>query len=137
MPVDEHAHEIPLTIHSTHMTVEDSQEESDDVYALSAGPQDVHFATIEEKKRLWFRDALINTLFIASWSVRNHRLSAQVLRADLYPISQVRFRANAVSVQQMDVRARTLRLPTSALCYNDTHVRSDRAGVSSALSVAA
>jgi len=64
------------------MTVEDPQAESDDVYALS---EDVHFATIEEKKRLWFRDALINTLFIASWSVQNHRFSAQVFRADPIP----------------------------------------------------
>lgn len=34
------------------------------------GPEDVHFATIEEKKRLWFRDAFINAFFIASWCVR-------------------------------------------------------------------
>ncbi|KAH9963807.1 triose-phosphate transporter family-domain-containing protein [Russula dissimulans] len=48
------------------MTLEDTQGEGD---ALSEGLRDVHFATIEEKKRLWIRDALINTLFIASWFV--------------------------------------------------------------------
>ena len=80
MPVDEQDHELPLTTHTTHMAIEDPQDESDDVYALSEGPQDVHFATIEEKKRLWFRDALINTLFIASWSVQNHILCPNVTR---------------------------------------------------------
>jgi hypothetical protein len=85
MPVHEQDHESPSTTHSTHMTIEDLQGDSDDAYALSEGPQDVHFATIEEKKRLWFRDALINTLFIASWSVQNHRFSAKALRADPIP----------------------------------------------------
>jgi hypothetical protein len=37
----------------------------------------------------------------------------------------------------MDVRARALRLPTPALRYDAAHVHSDRAGVSSALRVAA
>jgi hypothetical protein len=45
------------------MTHEDPQDDS-------GGPEEVHFATIEEKKRLWFRDAFINALFIASWCVR-------------------------------------------------------------------
>ncbi|KAI9442656.1 triose phosphate transporter [Lactarius indigo] len=38
--------------------------DDDDLYPI---PEDVHFATIEEKKRLWLRDALINALFIAAW----------------------------------------------------------------------
>jgi len=29
--------------------------------------QAAHFATEAEKKRLWWRNAIINTLFIASW----------------------------------------------------------------------
>ena len=29
----------------------------------------VHIATVEEKKRRWWRNAFINTAFIASWSV--------------------------------------------------------------------
>jgi solute carrier family 35 protein C2 len=69
MPADEHVNEIPLTTNSTHMTNEDPQGENDAVYPLPRSLQDVHFATIEEKKRLWFRDALINSLFIASWFV--------------------------------------------------------------------
>jgi solute carrier family 35 protein C2 len=69
MPVDEHVNEIPLTASSTHMTIEDPQGETDAVHPLPRSLQDVHFATLEEKKRLWFRDALINSLFIASWFV--------------------------------------------------------------------
>ena len=63
MPVtgSEHVHEIPLTVGST-----EPQGDNDDVYPL----EDVHFATLEEKKRLWLRDALINSLFIASWYVK-------------------------------------------------------------------
>jgi hypothetical protein len=73
MPGDERVHEIPLTISLTHMTLEEQQGDYDAVYPLPEGLQDVHFATIEEKKRIWFRDALINTLFIASWCARNHK----------------------------------------------------------------
>ncbi|KAI0256433.1 triose-phosphate transporter family-domain-containing protein [Lactifluus subvellereus] len=51
------------------MTLEEPQGDCDVVYPLPEGPQDVHFATIEEKKRIWFRDALINALFIASWFI--------------------------------------------------------------------
>jgi hypothetical protein len=70
MPGNERIHEIPIAVNSTHMTVEEPQGDSDVVYSLPDGLQDVHFATIEEKKRLWFHDALINTLLIASWYVR-------------------------------------------------------------------
>ncbi|KAI0055103.1 TPT-domain-containing protein [Artomyces pyxidatus] len=35
--------------------------------ALEDGPSQVHLATVEEKKRLWVRNAVINALFIASW----------------------------------------------------------------------
>jgi len=65
-PASSHVHDAPLMASSTHMTLEDTQGESE---ALSEGLRDVHFATLEEKKRLWLRDALINTLFIASWYV--------------------------------------------------------------------
>jgi hypothetical protein len=64
-----HVLEIPLISNSTHMTHEGPQ---DDGGAVHFGPEDVHFATIEEKKRLWFRDAIINALFIASWCVPIH-----------------------------------------------------------------
>jgi solute carrier family 35 protein C2 len=49
------------------MTTEEPQRDDGNVYPI---PEDVHFATIEEKKRLWLRDALINSLFIASWYVK-------------------------------------------------------------------
>lgn len=66
MPVDEHVLEIPLITNSTHMSLEDPQFDGGTPYPR---PEDLHFATIEEKKRLWFRDAVINALFIASWCV--------------------------------------------------------------------
>lgn len=34
--------------------------------------RNVHLATIEEKKRLWWRNATINALFILCWSVSVH-----------------------------------------------------------------
>ena len=63
MPVtgSEHVHEIPLTVGST-----GPQGDNDNVYPL----EDVHFATLEEKKRLWLRDALINSLMMACWYVK-------------------------------------------------------------------
>jgi hypothetical protein len=71
MPVtgSEHVHEIPLSVGSAHITTEGPQQgDHDNVYPL----EDVHFATLEEKKRLWLRDALINSLFIASWYVKTY-----------------------------------------------------------------
>jgi hypothetical protein len=73
MPVDEHVLEIPLITKSTHMSLEDPQVDGGDPYPR---PEDLHFATIEEKKRLWFRDAVINAFFIASWCVRIYDPSA-------------------------------------------------------------
>ncbi len=32
---------------------------------------DIHIATVEEKKRRWWRNALINSLFIGSWYAAN------------------------------------------------------------------
>ncbi|KAI0288116.1 triose-phosphate transporter family-domain-containing protein [Russula brevipes] len=69
MPGNEHVHEIPSITDLTHMTLEYPQEGGDAEYPLPESLQDVHFATLEEKKRIWFRDAVINTLFIASWFV--------------------------------------------------------------------
>jgi hypothetical protein len=75
MPVDEHVLEIPLVTSSTHMSLNDPQGGDSAAYPI---PDEVHFATIEEKKRLWFRDAFLNALFIASWSVRIYDQSASV-----------------------------------------------------------
>jgi hypothetical protein len=69
MPGNEHVHEIPSITSLSHMTIEYPQEGGDAEYPLPESLQDVHFATLEEKKRIWFRDAVINTLFIASWCV--------------------------------------------------------------------
>lgn len=37
--------------------------------AYHARAEGVHLASVAEKKRLWIRKAIINTLFIASWCV--------------------------------------------------------------------
>ncbi|KAH8984513.1 triose-phosphate transporter family-domain-containing protein [Lactarius akahatsu] len=65
MPVtaSEHVHRTPLIVGSAH-TSQEGLRRDDNLYPI---PEDVHFATIEEKKRLWLRDAFINALFIASW----------------------------------------------------------------------
>jgi hypothetical protein len=70
MPDNERAHEFSLTTGSTHTTLEGPQEGDDVMYSLPEDIRDVHFATIEEKKRLWVRDAVINALFIAAWCVK-------------------------------------------------------------------
>ena len=41
----------------------------DDVVDADAFRNDVHLATVEEKKRRWWRNALINLAFIGSWYV--------------------------------------------------------------------
>lgn len=38
---------------------------------LGMANEGIHFASIAEKRRLWWRNAIINTLFIASWYVYN------------------------------------------------------------------
>jgi solute carrier family 35, member C2 len=41
---------------------------------VNGGSHDhVHLATVEEKKRRWWRNAFINVAFIASWYVSDHR----------------------------------------------------------------
>lgn len=46
--------------------VDDIREEHD--------AQGIHLASLAERKRLWWRNATINTLFIASWSVVEYLL---------------------------------------------------------------
>jgi solute carrier family 35, member C2 len=43
----------------------DRRYEDDDGPLMSDG---VHLASLKEKKRVWWRNAIINMLFIASWS---------------------------------------------------------------------
>ena len=44
----------------------------DDVVDSDDFQSDVHLASIEEKKRRWWRNAIINMLFIASWCVSDY-----------------------------------------------------------------
>lgn len=43
--------------------------DEDEELLLDAHNEGVHLASIAEKKHLWWRNAIINTLFIASWYV--------------------------------------------------------------------
>ncbi|KAJ7718014.1 TPT-domain-containing protein [Mycena maculata] len=40
---------------------------TDDADGTLSGAETVHLATLAEKKRLWWRNAIVNALFIASW----------------------------------------------------------------------
>lgn len=62
--------------------------------------------------------------------------SVYVLTPRPFQSCQVRPRLDAVIVQQMDVRARTLRLPAPPLRHHVAHVRPDRPSVRPAFSVA-
>ena len=100
MPVTGSEHVHPLIVGSTHMSTEGLDRDNDNVYPI---PEDVHFATIEEKKRLWLRDALINSLFIASWYVK---CVPTAIRLESFHLTvQVYFRTYTIFVQQMDVRS--------------------------------
>ena len=47
--------------------LEGSRSSYEDDIPLGLVNEGIHFASIVEKKRLWWRNAIINTLFIASW----------------------------------------------------------------------
>ena len=42
--------------------------EDEEITRAAAG---IHLASIAEKKRLWLKNAILNALFIATWSVNN------------------------------------------------------------------
>jgi hypothetical protein len=44
--------------------------DEDEIYDVVRNGGDVHLATVAEKKRLWWRTILINTLFVGSWCVQ-------------------------------------------------------------------
>ena len=43
--------------------------DQDEDYPATLRNRGLHYASIAEKKRLWWRNAIINALFIASWCV--------------------------------------------------------------------
>ncbi|KIM45081.1 hypothetical protein M413DRAFT_441745 [Hebeloma cylindrosporum] len=47
--------------------LEGSRSSYEDDIPLGMANEGIHFASIVEKRRLWWRNAIINTLFIASW----------------------------------------------------------------------
>ena len=57
----------PLTSNG-HAIPEDLEDDAP-VYGLYDDAADVHLASVEEKKRMWWKNAFINMLFITSWYV--------------------------------------------------------------------
>jgi hypothetical protein len=92
----------------------------------------VHLASLAEKKRLWWRNALINTLFIASWCVLYPFLCclccSSCVPGTYASNLQVHIRNHPITVQQMDVLSRAFRIPIPPLRHYITHVCAVRAG---------
>lgn len=99
----------------------ESEPEGEETIAYPAPPLSAaHIASIEERKRLWWRNALINLLFIGSWCVAGHlcawalgltRVSGSVLQ-HCYPcITNGCSRPNT-----MDSRRLFLSQPCICLC---------------------
>lgn len=79
----------------------------------------MHLASLAEKKRLWWRNAIINTLFIASW----YGLAIAMFFVNAPTISpQVLLLDNAIVIQQMDVLADIPGFSCSRLRHYDAHV---------------
>ena len=88
----------------------------------SDGPA-LHLASVAEKKRLWWRNALITGACIALWLV-----FVFLSPCEASHVPQVFFCDTAVGVQQMDVLARPLRLPISVVRHLPPHVDPIRLG---------
>ena len=64
-----HAVNSELNLSNQHIEGSRSSYEYD--IPLGMANEGIHFASVVEKRRLWWRNAIINTLFIASWYVSN------------------------------------------------------------------
>lgn len=60
---DDYSLDDPSTVQSRLLSTSDNE----NGYVSLDG--DVHLASVDEKKRLWWKNATINTLFIAAWCV--------------------------------------------------------------------
>jgi hypothetical protein len=97
------------------------QDADDTLRPLSARSEGLHLASLAEKKRLWWRNAIINLLFIASWCACP--LSTKMINFDYVQV----FLCNPpICVQQMDVFTPVLWLPGASLCDDYAHVRAVR-----------
>ena len=82
----------------------------EDVLAADDSNEDIHLATVEEKKRRWWRNALINMLFIASWYVLLGLYQTLCTHSEVFITPyfdlryQVHIRHDSIRIQQMDVR---------------------------------
>lgn len=65
-------HALDATYHALPADVIDRPPDYEDAAALDELREEIHLATVEEKKRRWWRNAVINALFIGSWYVCLH-----------------------------------------------------------------
>jgi len=65
------AHAVNSELNLSNPHLEGSRSSYEDDIPLGTANEGIHFASIVEKRRLWWRNAIINTLFIASWCVYN------------------------------------------------------------------
>lgn len=79
----------------------------------------VHLATVQEKKRLWWRNALITSGCIASWYVSFPFWQQRTFLTDA---SQVRVCYLAFPIQQVDVFTGPLWISIPTVCYMLSHV---------------
>ena len=65
-------HAPQATYHALPADAIDSPPDYEDVAELDELQDEIHLASVEEKKRRWWRNALINVAFIGSWCVYLH-----------------------------------------------------------------
>lgn len=86
---------------------------------LQAGQASIHLATVEEKKRLWWRNAFITSGCIASWYT-----SLMSTASNFSPCPKVLLRNATFVIQQMDVFTGSFQFPISSVCNRCTCVDS-------------
>lgn len=92
-PVRDDYHPLPAQESERLPTYEDAIEDDN-------GVEEVRLATVDEKKRRWWRNAFINVLFILSWYVAPPIVEELALtNVCMYIALQVRICHDAVCVQ--------------------------------------
>jgi hypothetical protein len=80
---------------------------------------DIHIASPAEKRRIWWRAAVINACFIASWYVH---ITFKLLNHVYFSTAQVHICNRTLSVQQVDVLPRPIWISVSTLRNFPAHV---------------
>lgn len=89
--------------------------------------EQIHFASIQEKKRLWWRNATINALFIGSWFVSCSLIASPsqmfiIFEREIAMILQVSFCNYPIRLQQMDVFGLSHELSIPPVCHDASYV---------------